>query len=149
MLTTVTADQLPLVAGFYHAMMAELGMLHDPLVENWHDLFVAHHAGELRRGDAAWFLAVEGGTPAGCAGALRDTSPSSKWTTARSGIIVGVYVKPEFRRRGHARALTLASLEWFKAQGVNRIRLQASPYARPLYESLGFKPGIEMRLNLD
>ena len=149
MLTAATAGRLPEIAGLYHAMMAELGMLHDPLVQNWRELFVEHHAEQIRRGEAAWFLALEDDVLAGCAGALRDTSPASAWTTARSGIILGVYVKPEFRRRGYARALTLAALEWFKENRVNRIRLQASPYARPLYESLGFKPGIEMRLNLD
>ena len=149
MLTAATADHLPALADFYYAMMAELGMLHDPLVENWRDLFVAHHAEQIRLGFAAWFLVLQDGAAVGCAGALRDTSPSSAWKTARSGIIVGVYVKPEFRRRGFARALTVAALDWFKEQRVNRIRLQASPYARPLYESLGFKPGVEMRLNLD
>lgn len=141
--------RLPELADFYYAMMLELGMLHDPLAANWRDIFIAQHAAAMREGTGAWFVIERDGKLAACAGALMDTSAASKMSTARSGIIIGVYVKPEYRRRGFARELTQACLDWFRTSGVTRIRLQASPYARPLYESLGFKPGVEMRLNLD
>lgn len=140
---------LPEIADFYYAMMAELAMLHDALVPDWRDIFISQHAGAMREGTGAWFVIERDGKLAACAGALADTSPASQMSTARSGIIIGVYVLPEYRRRGFARELTLACLDWFRRNGVTRIRLQASPYARPLYESLGFKPGVEMRLNLD
>lgn len=144
-----TPEQLPLLADFYYAMMSELGMLHDPLAADWREVFSSQHGTAMRRGTGAWYVLGIDGQLVGCACALRDVSEASKMSTARSGIIIGVYVLPQYRRRGFARALTQACLDWFRANGVRRIRLQASPYARPLYESLGFKPGIEMRLNLD
>lgn len=142
-------EQLPEIADFYYAMMLELGMLHDPLAENWRDIFIAQHTAAMRDRTGAWYAIDRDEELVACAGALVDTSAASKMSTARSGIVIGVYVKPEYRRRGFARELTLACLDWFRMSGVTRIRLQASPYARPLYESLGFKPGVEMRLNLD
>jgi GNAT superfamily N-acetyltransferase len=54
------------------------------------------------------------------------------------GRIRSVYVYPELRRRGIARALVLAAIEDAAARDVARLMLGASAMGRPLYESLGF-----------
>ena len=55
---------------------------------------------------------------------------------------------PEYRRRGIARQIMQTMISWCKQQGFARITLHASEHGRHLYESLGFVPNNEMRLNL-
>ena len=66
----------------------------------------------------------------------------------RRATILNVYTDPEFRRRGIARQLMQTMIAWCKCEGFARITLHASDDGRHLYESLGFEPSNEMRLNL-
>lgn len=149
MIRPAALPEIPMLADFYYAMLEELGMLHDPLVPNWRQIFVDHHTSLMAEDLEAWYVAECDGAIAGSSCAMRDASPYSKMHAVRSGIIIGVYVKPDFRRRGLSRELAVSCLEWFREHDVKRVRLHASPYARPLYESLGFRAGVEMRLDLD
>lgn len=63
-------------------------------------------------------------------------------------LAVNVYTEPGSRRRGIARALMQAMMEWARAQGFDRLLLHASDGARPLYRSLGFAPTNEMRWSI-
>lgn len=63
--------------------------------------------------------------------------------------ILNIYVDPEFRRRGIARAIMENLICWCRLQGFDSVSLHASSYGRPLYERLGFKPTNEMKLELD
>ena len=96
----------------------------------------------------AWMAMTGDGVIAGGAGLwLMDWPPHVIGRGARRGNIVNVYVRPESRRRGIARALMETALEWTRANGVDCVILHASDEGRALYESLGFKPTNEMRLN--
>ncbi len=64
----------------------------------------------------------------------------------RRGNILNVYTEPEFRRRGLARRLTQAAMDWGKANGVDCVILHGSGDGRALYEPLGFEPTNEMRI---
>ena len=66
----------------------------------------------------------------------------------RRAWILNMYVSPEHRRRGIARALTEALIDWCKENGFESVSLHASEYGRSLYEKLGFSPTNEMRLKL-
>ena len=70
----------------------------------------------------------------------RETMPQRVW-------ILNMYVEPEFRRRGVARRLMEAMLEWCREAGYKNVSLHASQEGRPLYESMGFVPTNEMRLD--
>jgi GNAT superfamily N-acetyltransferase len=50
------------------------------------------------------------------------------------------------RRRGLARLVLLALLDRFVAEGVTRVDLHASAMGAPLYESEGFRPGVQPEL---
>ena len=63
-------------------------------------------------------------------------------------MILNMYTEREFRRRGLARRLMQAMIDWCREQGYKTVSLHASDFGRPLYESLGFKPTNEMRLTL-
>jgi GNAT superfamily N-acetyltransferase len=67
---------------------------------------------------------------------------------AERAMILNVYVEPEHRRRGVARLLMETMIAWCRANGFANVALHASDEGRPLYESLGFKPTNEMRLDL-
>lgn len=60
-------------------------------------------------------------------------------------IVVNVYTEPDARRRGVARALMVAVLDWAREEELDGLVLHASKDGRPLYESLGFAPTNEMR----
>jgi predicted GNAT family acetyltransferase len=64
------------------------------------------------------------------------------------GNIVNVYVEPAYRRRGLARALTEACLDWCRQHTIHMVILHASDAGRPVYAALGFEPTNEMRLVL-
>ena len=66
----------------------------------------------------------------------------------RRPMIVNIYTEPAYRRRGLARRLMQAMLDWSRQRGYGTVSLHASDYGRSLYESLGFKPTNEMRLQL-
>jgi ribosomal protein S18 acetylase RimI-like enzyme len=66
----------------------------------------------------------------------------------RRATILNMYTEPEFRRQGIARRLMLTMLDWCRREGFVNVDLHASNKGRPLYESLGFIPTNEMRLDL-
>lgn len=74
--------------------------------------------------------------------------PHARGAQPRCGEIVNVYTEPAHRRRGLARQLMLAMIDWCRASGVRTIILHASGQGQRLYESLGFKPTNELSLRL-
>ena len=62
--------------------------------------------------------------------------------------ILNVYTEPDYRRRGIARRIVTAIVDWCRAQGFKTVTLHASDDGYALYSGLGFKPTNEMRLTL-
>lgn len=62
--------------------------------------------------------------------------------------VLNVYTAPEYRRRGLARQLLRAALDWCTTQNISGLMLQTTTVARGVYESLGFRPVNELRLFL-
>jgi GNAT superfamily N-acetyltransferase len=70
----------------------------------------------------------------------------TKVSDGRLGVIINVFTEPEWRRRGVAEKLLRRTIEWARAEHVDRIILHASDEGRSLYERLGFVVSNEMRL---
>lgn len=68
---------------------------------------------------------------------------------SRRAYIANIYTKPDYRSKGIARRIMNAILDWCRSEGLWGVALHASPYGRPLYESFGFEPTNEMRLNFE
>lgn len=92
--------------------------------------------------EADWrrFLWLE---PAGCF--VAEWTGESVATTAAFafgpiGWIAMVLVDEAFRHRGIATQLVEHALQYLDSQGVQTIRLDATPLGRPVYERLGFLP---------
>lgn len=78
----------------------------------------------------------------GYVGYFEGTAVATSTTYVRDGYLYVALVAtlPEFRSRGFARAITGQSIEYASAaSGLQRTILHATPTARPLYESLGFR----------
>ncbi len=56
----------------------------------------------------------------------------------RSGYVQWVSTAPQYHRRGYAREIMVALLEWTDEQGIEVIELHATPAGRELYRELGF-----------
>ena len=94
---------------------------------------------------AGW-ITMDGERPIGSAGLLiLDWAPHFLDPRCdRRGYILNVFVEPEFRGRGIARALTLECMAEAKKRGIGVVALHASKKGRPVYERLGFKMSNEM-----
>lgn len=66
----------------------------------------------------------------------------------RRATILNMYTDREFRRQGIALRLLQTMIDWCRKEGFAHVTLHASDMGRPLYESLGFVPTNEMRLDL-
>lgn len=67
---------------------------------------------------------------------------------AKRAWILNMYTEPHARRRGLARLLMIAMIDWCRTQGLRSVWLHASDAGRPVYTSLGFRPTNEMNLLL-
>jgi GNAT superfamily N-acetyltransferase len=96
-------------------------------------------AARLQNTQGAIFIAYEGSHPAGMTG----IQPGSSSKTRHSAFIWGVYVRPASRRKGIAKALLEAALEWGKGHGIVIVRLgvvSGNQAALDLYTRMGFQP---------
>ncbi len=62
--------------------------------------------------------------------------------------ILNMYTEPGARRRGVAKRLLEAMIEWCCTKGFRAVSLHASSAGRPLYETMGFQQTNEMMLKL-
>ena len=98
-------------------------------------------AGEYR----GWLAERDGTVVAGGGVVLRPLLPRPGHNDGGvEAYVLNVYTDPAHRRRGLARALMAAILEWSRAERVARVTLHASDEGRPLYQSLGFTATNEM-----
>ncbi|HEV2344891.1 MAG TPA: GNAT family N-acetyltransferase [Actinocrinis sp.] len=75
---------------------------------------------------------------AGSVGVIQRRLPGPANPSGLTGYILSVATDPRFRRRGHARAVVVATLDWLRACGVPRVDLHASDEGEALYRELGF-----------
>ena len=115
------------------------------------DLVERAFAGWLpSRLDQSYFhwIADHDGDPVGGAGVmLLDWPPSPRDPRGGLGFIYNVYVERAHRRRGLARATLEVLHQWALDRGLGALALHASEEGRPLYETLGYLPTNEMRID--
>ncbi|HTJ68554.1 MAG TPA: GNAT family N-acetyltransferase [Actinospica sp.] len=71
-------------------------------------------------------------------GMLHQRLPSPDNHSGLIGYIQSVSTDPDYRRRGYARAVVEATLEWLDSCGVPKTELAASSMGDTLYRELGF-----------
>jgi GNAT superfamily N-acetyltransferase len=141
-------DDLPAIVGLKLRMFGE-GGLAGLLAEDANERVLTAYKAGYANGTAQHFIIEQDSCIVACVGAfLKDDLPYCFFRRPVYGFIGDVYTHPEYRRRGYARQLTHDAIQWLKRQGVEMVRLLASPQARPLYTALGFQPTDEMVLLL-
>lgn len=130
------------------ASLAEMGLLQPVQAPG----FIRRAASEfftLLREDrlTAWLL-VEGNRPVGCACVIFwDRLPYAN--TSLHAEICGVYVLPEFRRRGYATELVGEAVASAHGRCARKIVLSSTESAREIYRRLGFKDETQMVTRLE
>jgi GNAT superfamily N-acetyltransferase len=141
--------ELALAAEHYLGMRRELGWPDGELDPQFVSLFASTYSESSTTGDSRYFVAEMDSKIVGSAVAMRRHTMSERYLKSlQAGYIANVYVDPSYRHRGAARALTAAAIDWLASIGCKVVRLQASPFGRPLYESMGFVTTGEMELRL-
>ena len=96
----------------------------------------------------SWLACDNGRVVAGGAVVISPWPAHAYEPECRRATILNVYTEPEYRRRGIARQIMETMIAWCRKEGFTRVTLHASDEGRRLYESLGFEPNNEMRLDL-
>lgn len=144
-----TADDIHILVAHRRAMFVDMGYgdeaALDAMAEKCHSWLLTR----VDRGDyLAWLaIAPDQSIAAGAGLWLMDWIPHMIGRGPR-GNILNVYTAVGFRRRGLARELMKAVIEWCRSSGVDVVVLHASPDGRRLYESMGFTDTNEMRMKL-
>ena len=80
----------------------------------------------------------------------KPMSPS--FITGKTGTVLNVYTKPDYRKKGYAKKLITTMLEDAKAEGLSIIELKATEDGYSLYKSVGFEDVVakyhNMRISL-
>ena len=144
-----SSHELAAVAGMRREMILELdGIDYDVASPGWRERFMAFFDGHQQAGRGQLFVAEVAGTYVGTSAVYLMPTHRSEITLQRSAYICNVYVAPQWRRRGLARALTEAAVAWARDSGCEVVRLRTSKMGRPVYESLGFQRTDELELRL-
>jgi GNAT superfamily N-acetyltransferase len=144
-----TADINILVAQ-RRAMFRDVHRKSDELLDSMSAKFRAWALEHMNAGDyLAWLVeAPDGAVAAGGALWLMDWPPHVIGVNSQRGNILNIYTGDDYRKRGLARAMMEAILAWCRENSVDIVILHASPFGRSLYESMGFKPTNEMRIEM-
>ncbi len=108
-------------------------------------------AGRLGQ-DAAVFVAEDPsvlGRLAACgAGTISTRLPGPRNPQPAVGYIQWISTDPTWQRRGLARRIMIALLDWYDREDVRSVELHATVEGEPLYRSLGFAEGPYRALRL-
>jgi GNAT superfamily N-acetyltransferase len=146
------AADIPAVVDFRSRMFRELGWTDEARLEAVAPLAEQYLAEQFASGGCSGFVAeaTEGDGDSAVVGTVvlvwQRVPPSVRNLAGLQAYALGMYVLPEFRRRGIARTLMTRVVECATEHGAPIVTLHASDEGRPLYDTLGFVASREMRL---
>ncbi|HET7206427.1 MAG TPA: GNAT family N-acetyltransferase [Terriglobales bacterium] len=145
----VPAD-IPILVRHRRMMWWDMGRRDEAALALMEEAASMYFATAVPEGSYRGFLAVSGtGEVIGGGGIVISAWPGILGQPQpRRAMILNLYVEREYRRRGVARSLMLAMIDWCRNNQFTQVGLHASDEGRSLYEQLGFKPTNEMSLAL-
>jgi ribosomal protein S18 acetylase RimI-like enzyme len=141
-----SVDDSSLITRHRKAMFADARNAPEDVLEAMSKSFEPWVRRMLRENKYAGWITSDGDSPVASAGLLvLDCAPHFLDPTGEHrGYILNVFVEPEYRGRGLARALMDICLTEARSRGIRVVALHASDAGRPLYEKLGFYAANEM-----
>jgi GNAT superfamily N-acetyltransferase len=117
----------------------------EPQIPIWAAFFATH----IAQATYVAFIAEDGGRVVASGAMLVQLSvPRPGSASDRNGRVHSVYVEPDARRRGIARAIMEQLLGYARSASFIALTLHPSDEARALYGNLGFEAADEMTLRL-
>jgi GNAT superfamily N-acetyltransferase len=133
--TPADAEDLTRLRGLMHLAMGAT-----VLPDEWRTACEEAFRRRLSEPDFIAFGVDDDGRMVSCgAGWVEEHLPSPGQYDGRRGHIASMSTEPEHQRRGHARLVFGALMEWFAGQDILRVDLRATEDGRVLYESFGFR----------
>jgi GNAT superfamily N-acetyltransferase len=111
----------------------------------------SRYTAEYQNGSIVHFFAMnfENEAIASAGALIKSDFPYCFFKPGYYGWIIDVYTKPEYRRKGIARALLEKTHLWLKEKGAVEARLIAvGKKPQELYQKIGYNPTWEMSLSL-
>jgi ribosomal protein S18 acetylase RimI-like enzyme len=144
---SATPADLEIVLAHRREMFREMGGDYARTLETFEAASRKYFGDALRDGSYYGVLCEIDGKIAAGGGVVIAAWPGSPMNfEPRRAWILNIYVEPEFRRQGLARAMMQHLIAWCREQGFQSVALHSSEYGRSLYDKLGFVGTNEMRL---
>ena len=145
-----TADDIPHLVAHREQMFRDMGI--PAAFDDMRAAFQGWLRGAMpARTYLGWLAVASDGEVAGGSGLIVMPWPPGPMTMdPRCGFVFNVYTHPSHRQHGVARRLMEAMHQWCRAEGIERVVLNASTFGQPLYESMGYvvadEPMLRIRL---
>jgi GNAT superfamily N-acetyltransferase len=149
-LRMATVDDVWVIVHHRRAMFADMGYTDAPALDAMDAAFAPYVRHALADGSYRGWLAVTGDGRVAAGGGLivHEWPATPRSTDTQCAYILNVYTEPEYRRRGIARRIINAILDFCRIEGFHSVSLHASEQGRAMYVSMGFEQTNEMRLRL-
>jgi GNAT superfamily N-acetyltransferase len=145
-----TLDDVPIIGHHRYEMFMEMGQGTREACDRMRAPSEAWTRAAMEAGRYIGFFAEDatGQVVAGAGLWLMEWLPNPDDVTGRRGYILNVYTEPHARKRGLAKRLVCAAMDWCAERGISIMLLHASDAGRPIYESIGFTQTSEMRFQM-
>ena len=126
----------------------DLGVITDENLELMQATLPSYYEKHLNK-DLLAYVARDEMDIVSCAFLLIVEKPMSpSFITGKTGTVLNVYTKLEYRKKGYAKKLMTMMLEDAKAEGVSVIELKATEDGYSLYKSVGFEDVVAKYHNM-
>ena len=126
----------------------DLGVISDENLELMKSTLPSYYTKHLNK-DLMVYVARDGEDIVSCAFLLIVEKPMSpSFITGKTGTVLNVYTKPDYREKGYAKKLITTMLEDAKAEGLSIIELKATEDGYSLYKSVGFEDVVAKYHNM-
>ena len=129
-------------------LQEDLGQIADADLELISSSLPSYYTKHLNK-DLMAYVARDERDIVSCAFLLIVEKPMSpSFITGKTGTVLNVYTKPEYRKKGNAKNLMTMMLEDAKTEGVSIIELKATEDGYSLYKSVGFEDVVAKYHNM-
>ena len=126
----------------------DLGVITDENLELMQATLPSYYEKHLNK-DLLAYVARDEMDIVSCAFLLIVEKPMSpSFITGKTGTVLNVYTKPEYRKKGYAKKLITTMLEDAKVEGLSIIELKATEDGYALYKSVGFEDVVAKYHNM-